>query len=878
MSSNNIHVDAGESLSASATIPKETSKGNMADGAPTDTTACRELSPITRQPLEEGQHTDTQRTHTDARTEPGPSRKPVTLKKGKRTGKSSPPKGVMETGRTWALVQSAKKKTKTGGLRRIAVTKSAQMAARRVQIDDARKLEDVSLLDATIQEPPKPEMRKPLPPQTIVLPPTAVIPTPKQENYFIVRSNTPLREEESPRDQVPAPEITSQEEMRESDAWETEESETEFSEAESDAFKTTGRESILPPIGSHTGVCKDMATQKAREWLHMGKDALESSKTLKRELRATAVECMSNLYELILSLAESRNRHRLSLEMEKTQTAKAKERAVREKLRMQTTHTKAIMDLEEKHREQMKELHSSLQGTQTSIAGVQSWLNFEMDGIITKSVETVHLKAGKQQTGAPSTSKTRRPTTTWPRRVPVRRHRANTARLESSIADLKSTVGSITTEIHYLRQDIGGAEAKRASSPRSPVPVERDDTSYTQLREELIGMRQELERMLQDCRKSKPASREEIGEEIREATAPLMTKARQIQDGLEEVRDVVLSNPVPSTGVTQGLGTELAAADTAAQIEGLLHPIRADVAEMASTSRELNKTMEWYNSALQKQNQGAFSKLSQQGRTYASVVKTAPPKNPKHTLIISCTDPALTGEKVMETITETLDFKNTGVTVDRVRKARNSKILLSCEDRENADKIKRKISDNKNLKVHEAKPLNPLVRIKNVMAYHKDEDLVEHLKAQNRKLFADLPGDQTSIRVRYRKRARNPKQCHAVLEVAPTLHKRMIEAGTVHIALNRREVEDQSPLVQCAKCLGFGHTKALCKETHQYCNYCSGAHPWQECIARQEDRPPKCKNCKDSRAQDVFPHMAFSDECPERIAWDGLARSKIAYC
>jgi hypothetical protein len=162
-----------------------------------------------------------------------------------------------------------------------------------------------------------------------------------------------------------------------------------------------------------------------------------------------------------------------------------------------------------------------------------------------------------------------------------------------------------------------------------------------------------------------------------------------------------------------------------------------------------------------------------------------------------------------------------------------------------------------------------------VLTYLKDHEMVEQIKAQNGKLFGNLPGDQQHIRLKYRKRARNPMQCHAVLEVAPKLHKRMLEAGTVHISIHRRDVEDQSPLVQCSKCHAFGHPKALCKESAQYCNYCGGALSWQECKARQENRPPRCRNCK---TQDVFPHMAFSEECPERKVWDRLARSKIAYC
>jgi hypothetical protein len=70
---------------------------------------------------------------------------------------------------------------------------------------------------------------------------------------------------------------------------------SEWTDLESEQ-SITKRQSLLPKIGAFTGVCKDLATERARDFLNAGKEALESSKTLKRELRAVAVENLGNLY------------------------------------------------------------------------------------------------------------------------------------------------------------------------------------------------------------------------------------------------------------------------------------------------------------------------------------------------------------------------------------------------------------------------------------------------------------------------------------------------------------------------------------------------------------------------------------------------------
>ncbi|GBP21005.1 hypothetical protein EVAR_11036_1 [Eumeta japonica] len=61
-------------------------------------------------------------------------------------------------------------------------------------------------------------------------------------------------------------------------------------------------------------------------------------------------------------------------------------------------------------------------------------------------------------------------------------------------------------------------------------------------------------------------------------------------------------------------------------------------------------------------------------------------------------------------------------------------------------------------------------------------------------------------------RARNDLECHPVLEVSPELYHRLIKAGFVYVGLQRRPVWDQSLLVQCSRCLGYGHGKRFAKK------------------------------------------------------------------
>ncbi|GBP42628.1 hypothetical protein EVAR_87179_1 [Eumeta japonica] len=56
--------------------------------------------------------------------------------------------------------------------------------------------------------------------------------------------------------------------------------------------------------------------------------------------------------------------------------------------------------------------------------------------------------------------------------------------------------------------------------------------------------------------------------------------------------------------------------------------------------------------------------------------------------------------------------------------------------------------------------------------------------------------------------------------------------------LQRRPVRDQSPLVQCSRCLGFGHSRKYCREEADKRAHCGDNHTGPLCQAWKTARPP----------------------------------------
>lgn len=163
------------------------------------------------------------------------------------------------------------------------------------------------------------------------------------------------------------------------------------------------------------------------------------------------------------------------------------------------------------------------------------------------------------------------------------------------------------------------------------------------------------------------------------------------------------------------------------------------------------------------------------------------------------------------------------------------------------------------------------------MEYNTNEDILKSLRAQNKQVFKDIKEDDIRMELKYRRKTRNPLTSHIVMKVSPQVWKNVTDTELVHVDMQRVRAMDQSPLIQCSRCLGYGHTRKLCVETIDVCSHCGGPHLRAECQEWHSGAEPNCKNCARAKLE-KREHNAFSAECPIKRKWEAIARSATAYC
>lgn len=270
-------------------------------------------------------------------------------------------------------------------------------------------------------------------------------------------------------------------------------------------------------------------------------------------------------------------------------------------------------------------------------------------------------------------------------------------------------------------------------------------------------------------------------------------------------------------------------------------------------------------------------------QSYASVVAASskdlrPERTALHSIVVTGKDETETGEEVLNKIRKAVNAKDGEIRVEQVRKAKDRKVIVGCRTEEERRKVHERIKNSgEHLNVEDIKNKDPLVILRDVLQYNSDEEILSALKCQNKDIFKDLNKNDIRTEIAFKKRTRNPLTSHVILRVSPKIWKRMIEREAVHIDLQRIRVADQSPLVQCSLCLGYGHGRKFCKETQEKCSHCGGPHMRNECADWLARVVPRCCNCTHAKLAQTD-HNAFSQECAVRRKWETLARATVAYC
>lgn len=576
----------------------------------------------------------------------------------------------------------------------------------------------------------------------------------------------------------------------------------------------------------------DHATKLANTMLQEGKTALELAGNIKRECKVKCLDCLQTLYETALSLSDSRSRHKYNLERERTRNAQ-------EIVRLERLHAREMAEVREKVVTGLEHLMEVSERTSKQTDDVRNWLGYETAtpfhtiGEIRTSIEQVKTTINKmgQKTDSQDSAQVRRV------EEDVLRLHVQVSRVSNQLDEIRKTLDKLANTTAKIPLTIEGLlPAVKETSEITPQDTGLTEAikTLTQRIDLLTSTTEEL-KSRHDTEPTRPNPEQsvtEFGERLEAMSSDVRTLT-------EEVRMERRKASAP----TSTLHTELA------------------LAELKNSIDEVNREV------VQQKQHGP--------ETYAQKLKTpkrAPHPDNTHTVIMSSKDPNKTSEGVLQELGRVLNVQSTGVRFERVRKAKNQKVVVNCASKQDLELLKKAAEGKLNAEYPQMK--KPLICIRDVLSYHKNEDLAQMLLSQNRHLLGGLKIEPSELKLKYRKKARNPLCCHPVFELPPAVWKRFLEAEKVYIGFQRQRVEDQSPLVQCTKCLAYGHTRALCKEADTNCRFCLNCHGPGNC----PEEKFTCINCtRAGRDHAEAQHEAFSPECRERKKWDTIARSKVAY-
>lgn len=269
--------------------------------------------------------------------------------------------------------------------------------------------------------------------------------------------------------------------------------------------------------------------------------------------------------------------------------------------------------------------------------------------------------------------------------------------------------------------------------------------------------------------------------------------------------------------------------------------------------------------------------------TSANATKTPPHSrldilpSPSYAVIVRSDTIEEEGGDLTKRVKMALKAKEKGIQIHSVKRIRDNRIVVKCNNKEELEKATKQLKNDRELEVEHTTNKNPLVVLRNVLVSVSDDDVLTALRNQNARLVENLSVEESVAMVKYRRRARNPLESHVVLQVSPMLWRRLTEAGRVYIDVQRVRVEDQTPLVQCSRCLAYGHGRRLCLEEVETCHHCGGPHMQAECPDRAAGLQRSCVNCRRSKNADDR-HAVYSNECPVRRKFEVLARQTTTYC
>lgn len=101
-----------------------------------------------------------------------------------------------------------------------------------------------------------------------------------------------------------------------------------------------------------------------------------------------------------------------------------------------------------------------------------------------------------------------------------------------------------------------------------------------------------------------------------------------------------------------------------------------------------------------------------------------------------------------------------------------------------------------------------------------------------------------------------------VIEVSHSTWASLKSEKRIYIGHSACRFADHVRILQCYKCLSFGHQAKDCK-SQAHCGHCAGDHEMKSCPTKKnQDTHPKCFNCQRAKLGDVKHTALDGKKCP----------------
>jgi hypothetical protein len=240
-----------------------------------------------------------------------------------------------------------------------------------------------------------------------------------------------------------------------------------------------------------------------------------------------------------------------------------------------------------------------------------------------------------------------------------------------------------------------------------------------------------------------------------------------------------------------------------------------------------------------------------------------------HTLMIRTTDEARNSEEIEGILKKNINLKHLKMGINSLKKTSKKSVIVKFDNVEDKNIMKREVEKVNDLIAVEEIKRNPLIVFRGIVKGISETELNECLNTQNSKLKLTEP-----IKIKYKKRHRNSLLSDIVCQVSPVNWRALTNIEIVYIGYQRIRVEDISPLIQCFKCLKFGHIHSSCSQEHSVCAFCAQNHDSREC--KKDGVTKVCVNCRNHKRTEVE-HSAFDYRCPIKKNYDSLVRERTNY-